>query len=100
MVLLRDKLSHLTYRQACKLLGPHQGERLIRSGGKYDIDIHGQVALKRDLFRLDLGEAVVTLNLDAGKKHRLNFSCSACARRCEHLGAAFRNVSIGTRTAT
>jgi len=34
MINLKDKLSHLNFRQACKLLGP-KGERLIRSGGKY-----------------------------------------------------------------
>jgi hypothetical protein len=36
MITLKDRLSHLTYREACKLLGP-EGERLIRKGGKYAI---------------------------------------------------------------
>ena len=41
-ITLKDRLSHLTYRGACKLLGP-EGDRLIRQGGKYHIDIDEQV---------------------------------------------------------
>lgn len=59
MINLKDKLSHLTFRQACKLLGP-LGDQLIMSGGKYDIDIYEQVVLQRDLFQLNLGEARVS----------------------------------------
>ncbi|RZB32415.1 MAG: hypothetical protein SRB2_04420 [Desulfobacteraceae bacterium Eth-SRB2] len=88
MISLKDKLSHLTFRQACKLLGP-QGDRLIRSGGKYDIDIYEQVVLQRDLFQLNLGEARVTIRLDPAKHQRLNIQCSQCNNFCEHMGAAF-----------
>jgi len=83
---LKDKLSHLTFRQACGLLGP-QGQDLIRMGGKYEIDITN-VLLRKDIFQLNLGEAVVTITLAPGKIQRLNFKCSACASVCEHLGAA------------
>jgi len=88
MLNLKDKLSRLTYRQACKLLGP-QGETLIRSGGKYDIDIVEQVHLSRNLFQLTLDGTVVTIRLDPEKNQRLNFQCGACTTACEHLGAAF-----------
>jgi len=88
MINLKDKLSHLTYRQASKLLGP-QGEKLIRQGGKYDIDLSEQVVLQRDLFQLNLGEAVVTIHLDPAKNQKLNFQCSTCTTACHHLGAAF-----------
>ncbi len=88
MINLKDKLSHLTYRQACKLLGA-QGEKLIRQGGKYDIDLSEQVVLQRDLFQLNLVEAFVTIRLDSRKNQKLNFQCSACTTMCEHLGAAF-----------
>ncbi len=87
MINLKDKLSHLTYTQACKLLGP-EGERLIRKGGKYEIDITEQVTLSNDLFRLNLVEAIVTITLMPDKKHRLSFDCTACTTACEHLGAA------------
>jgi superfamily II DNA or RNA helicase len=88
MITLKDKLSHLTYRQACKLLGP-QGETLIRAGGKYDIDIVENVRLNRDLFRLHLDGATVTIRLDPMKNRKLSFQCSACTTACEHVGAAF-----------
>ena len=88
MLNLKDKLSRLTYRQACKLLGP-QGETLIRSGGKYDIDIVEQVHLSRNLFQLTLDGTAVTIRLDPEKNQRLNFQCGACTTACEHLGAAF-----------
>ena len=88
MINLKDKLSHLTYRQACKLLGT-KGENLIRQGGKYEIDLSEHVVLKRDLFELNLGEAVVTICLDTAKNQKLNFRCSTCTTTCEHIGAAF-----------
>ncbi len=87
MLNLKDKLSHLSYRQACKLLGP-EGERLIRRGGQFDINLHDQVVLNRDFFQLDLGEAVVTIGLDPVKEKRLDFKCSACNTACDHKGAA------------
>ena len=88
MLNLKDILSHLTYRKACKLLGP-QGEKIIRAGGKYDVDLVEQVRLNNSLFRLNLGEAVVSIGLDPQKEHRLNFRCSSCTTSCEHQGAAF-----------
>ena len=88
MINLKDKLSHISYRQACKLLGP-QGEKLIRRGGQYDIDLSEQVTLDRDLFSLNLDGAVVTIVLDSAKNQKLNLQCSACTTICEHLGAAF-----------
>jgi superfamily II DNA or RNA helicase len=87
MINLKDKLSHLTYRRACKLLGP-EGERLIRTGGKYEIDITEQVDLKNELFRLNLGEAIVTITLRPEKNQRLNLNCTSCTMACEHVGAA------------
>jgi hypothetical protein len=38
MITLRDKLSHLTYRQACRHLG-EEGEGLIRQGGRFEIEV-------------------------------------------------------------
>lgn len=67
MLTLKDRLSRLTYRQACKLLGS-VGEKLIRTGGKFDIDILEQVTLDRDLFRVNMGEAMVTIRLAPSNK--------------------------------
>lgn len=90
MINLKDRLSHLTFREACKLLGP-TGEKLIRQGGKYDIDIAEQVAWEDDLFKLNLGDALVTLSLTPEMPKRLHFNCNCneCTTACEHLGAAF-----------
>jgi len=51
---------------ASKLLGA-KGEKLIRQGGKYEIDISEQVILRRNIFQLNLGEAVITIRLDPEK---------------------------------
>ena len=85
---LKDRLAHLTYKDACKLLGP-QGERLIKIGGAYEIDISSQVVSKRDVFRLNLGTAAVSISLDPAIPMYLNLQCTACLNPCEHLGAAF-----------
>ena len=92
---LKDRLSRLTYVQACKLLGP-DGSQLIQRGGAYDeIDIQGDVYLRGDLFRLKLRSAgpggqdvVVTITLMASSRQRLLCNCTACNTPCEHIGAA------------
>ena len=48
---LWDKLSRLTYHQACKLLGEN-GEALIRAGGAWEIDLDEQVKLDKHRFCL------------------------------------------------
>ena len=88
MIHLKDKLSRLTYRQACKLLGPH-GDRLIMEGGKYDINIYEQILLEKDLFRLRMGKAQVSIDLDPEKNQRILARCSLCGNSCKHIGAAF-----------
>ena len=87
MIILRDKLAHLSYTQACKLLGP-QGKQLILEGGKYEINIDEQVTFNNEHFRLSLGNAGVSILLGPRKKKRLNISCSVCPGACEHQGAA------------
>ena len=59
---LKDRLSRLTYVQACKLLGA-EGERLIRRGGGYEIDIDEDLHFGSDSFRLRLDGTVVTITL-------------------------------------
>ena len=72
---LKDKLSRLTFQQACKLLGEH-GERLINQGADIPIDIDAQVRLTRTRFELRLfddRETVVTLSLDDSVHQRLRW---------------------------
>ncbi|MBI4578553.1 MAG: DEAD/DEAH box helicase [Planctomycetes bacterium] len=86
---LRDRLSRLSYLQACRLLG-EEGAQLIRRGAKYEIDITEQVYLAGDLFRLKLPEAIVSVTLRADARDRLHFNCTSCnGRGCVHAGAAF-----------
>ncbi len=84
---LKDRLSRLTYVEACRLLGD-QGKELIREGGKYEIDVDEQVHLGEDLFRLKLLDAVVTITPMAEAWHRLRWNCTACDQVCVHVGAA------------
>jgi hypothetical protein len=88
MISLKDKLSRLSYTQACKLLGP-QGKQLILEGGKYEIDVFEQVNFNNEHFRLNLEEAQISIGLDPQKVQRLNIHCSVCPGACKHQGAAF-----------
>lgn len=88
MMTLKNKLSYLTYKEACKLLGP-EGERLIRAGGKYDVEIAENLVLRDDLFQLHLEDTIVTMTLSSEAPKRLKFGCNRCSGVCEHVGAAF-----------
>src|SRR5258708_4758596 len=92
---LRDRLSRLTYLEACKLLGP-EGKKLIQKANQWEFKIAEHVYLGDDLFRLRFpGESangqplVVTITLMAEARNRLNFNCTRCDGACEHIGAAF-----------
>src|SRR5260370_11450124 len=85
---LFDTLSGLSFTRAAKLLGP-KGNRLIATGGKFEIDLTTQVKFDRDMFRLTLDGAAVTLTLSPAARHRLEWRCDACEVPCEHAGAAF-----------
>ncbi len=85
---LKDRLSRLTFPQACKLLGP-EGAKLIGLGGKHEIELDERVHLGGDLFRLSFDDAVVTITTMAEARQRLNWNCTSCSGACEHVGAAF-----------
>jgi superfamily II DNA or RNA helicase len=93
---LKDRLSQLTFINACKLLGP-KGAKLIQKGAnQWEINIRDQVFLGEDLFRLSLPEetpdgqpVIVTITLMAEAPHRLHWNCTQCFQACEHVGAAF-----------
>ena len=89
---LKDVLSHLTFRKACKLLGPDQASGSIRAGGRYDIDIDAQVTFRDDSFRFRIGTALVVLTLDDTAEQALRIRCNRCAEPCIHQGAALSLV--------
>ncbi len=82
---LQDILSHLSYREACKLLGP-EAERLIRQGGRYEIDVGEQVTWGDNLLTVRVDGAAVTFSLTSERPKSLLFTCSRCTKACEHLG--------------
>lgn len=84
---LRDKLSRLTYTQACRLLGP-KGKGLLLAGGRYDLDL-ASVELGPHSYDVSTERAVVRIFLRDEVSGRLAFDCSLCDEACEHGGAAF-----------
>lgn len=84
---LKDRLSHLNFTRAVKLLGS-DGARLIQYGGACEINVEEQVYLGEDLFRLTLPDAVVTITLMAETPERLCWNCTSCDTACGHVGAA------------
>ncbi len=88
---LSDRLAHLSYQDACNLLGP-EGSRLIIGGSKYDIDVSRQVQLDERRFSLRFAlpdTAQVTIQQSKRAKRKLQFKCSDCPETCTHIGAAF-----------
>ncbi|GAC1569581.1 MAG: DEAD/DEAH box helicase [Polyangiales bacterium] len=84
---LHDRLSHLSFLVACKLLGD-EGQALLRTGGAIDIDPSEQVTMTDDRFLLRLSDAEVAITLSDGSDKRLLVSCTRCNQACVHRGAA------------
>lgn len=89
-----DRLSRLSFHQAAKLLGVN-GSKLIREGGKIDVNLDVDVHLSGDLFRVsfphfDQGAGLnASLTLHPEARNKLHFNCEACDTPCEHVGALF-----------
>jgi superfamily II DNA or RNA helicase/predicted nucleic acid-binding Zn finger protein len=85
---LIDRLSHLTPRHVEKLLGP-RAQKLLIEGGKMNIDITTDVTFSRDVFRLHVEDAYVSIVDDDRAREKMRWFCSTCEGLCEHIGAAF-----------
>lgn len=92
---LKDRLSRLTFSEACALLGPEGRQLIQRHANAWEFKLRDDVFLGPDLFRLrfprglDGEPLVVTITLMAEARNRLHFRCNRCQRACEHVGAAF-----------
>ena len=92
---LKDRLSRLTFSEACALLGPEGRQLIQRNANAWDFKLRDDVFLGPDLFRLrfpnglDSEPLVVTITLLAEVRNRLHFCCNRCRQACEHVGAAF-----------
>ncbi len=99
---LKDRLSRLSFSQACDLIGgPVEGKKLIYAGGKVEIkQWEEQVYLDGDLFRLSLpGEdVIVTITMRQDKVRRLLLNCDRCDAPCAHLGTAL-SVILDSKSA-
>lgn len=93
---LADKLSRLTFVQACDLLGgPVEGKKLLFAGGKIPAENLKELAtLTGDLFRLSLPSegVVVTITLRQDKVSRLLLNCDKCDGTCIHMGTALSTI--------
>lgn len=85
---LKDRLSHLNYLQACRLLG-QQGKDLIMQGGKFEIDIEGQVEMGAESFSVKFADAKTIIRSNPMRRNKIDFKCSVCEGHCEHIGATF-----------
>ncbi len=99
---LTDRLSRLTFTQACDLLGgPVDGKKLLYAGGRIPVeDPVEQSSLTGDLFRLSLPteDVIVTITMRQDKESRLLLNCDSCDTPCKHLGAAL-SVILDSKTA-
>ena len=91
----QDRLSHLNFEQAAKLLGP-KGKKLIIQGSAREVRLREEVYLGGDLLRVSFPspaggmEAIATLTLSSDAPQRLRWNCDRCETACEHVGACFR----------
>jgi SNF2 family DNA or RNA helicase len=92
---LKDRLSRLSFTDACKLLVP-QGRQLIQSNANaWSISIQDDVYMGGDLLRVRFPAEpgsrppIVTITLKSDARQRLHYRCDRCDMACEHVGAAF-----------
>lgn len=93
---LTDKLSRLTFSQACELLGgPVEGKKLLYAGGKIPAEnLKEQATLVGDMFRLSLPaeDVIVTITLRQDKVQRLLVNCDKCHDTCVHMGTTLSTI--------
>ncbi len=95
---LKDRLSRLTFTNACKLLGS-EGPKLIRgNANSWTIAIVEDVHLSSDLLRVRFpaqpGETpvIVTMTVMAESRQGLHYRCDHCDLPCSHVGAVLSMV--------
>jgi superfamily II DNA or RNA helicase len=86
---LRDRLSHLSFDEACKILGP-DGKRLLIRGGSLELaspnDLHIDAREARIQWELGRGGCSSRLFFDPSVRGGLRAECSVCTNACEHVG--------------
>jgi superfamily II DNA or RNA helicase len=90
---LRDRLGHLTYRGACRILGEEGESRLLRANA---LEIPpSEVRLYADSFRAKVydpelltGVAEVSIVEMTKSPNGMHFHCDVCKTTCEHVAAS------------
>ncbi len=95
---LKDRLSRLTFVEACKLLGAQGREKIQRNANQWELHLSDDVHLSADLLRVRFpaiaGEkpVVVTMTVMAEARGRLHYRCDACKTACDHVAAVLSLV--------
>lgn len=86
---MRDRLSHLSFDEACKLLGP-DGKRLLLRGGVFELGSPDDLTIGETEARVAWESSPRGLTsrifFDPGARGRLRTECSACTKPCAHVG--------------
>ncbi len=92
---LRDRLSRLTFHDACRLLGPG-GARLIQANANgwqfnvaEDVQISDQHLRVRFPCQPGAEPATVSFSLAPDAYQSVRVACDECGTACDHVGAAF-----------
>ncbi len=97
---IRDRLGRLTYRAACRLLDPQDGEQKLRHGARFEIDLARDVFLGGDTLRVNVpdlelptGTATVIITEMTNKPKGLHLTCTHCqTAACDHVAAVLSLV--------
>ncbi|MBX3226597.1 MAG: DEAD/DEAH box helicase [Labilithrix sp.] len=86
---MRDRLSHLSFDEARRLLGP-EGKRLILAGGALAAPPPEALTIgdaeARLVWEPEPRGVITSLHLDPASKGRLRLACSRCRKPCAHGG--------------
>jgi superfamily II DNA or RNA helicase len=83
---MRDRVSHLSFVEACKLLG-RDGKRLLMKGGTLEPASPEDVEIDDQEARVSWPGGVRSrLFFDPAMRARLRTECSACGVSCDHVG--------------
>ena len=92
---MRDRLSHLGFDEAAKLLGPDGGRTLIR-GGRLELaattDLHIDDAQASVRWRDEDGAPVAKIAFDPASPGNLRLTCTACGAGCIHVGGLLSTI--------
>jgi hypothetical protein len=86
---MRDRLSHLSFDEACRILGP-DGRRLLIRGGCLELASPDDLRIDDEEARIawepEVGGLSSRVFFDPAARGRLRAECSVCTRACVHVG--------------